>query len=220
MCLHWLHAFPYLVLTLTWEGPFLCSLFLCVLCSSCSPLYLSGDYPVICSLGKGATFPLGKGSLDPLLHVAPMPCTGSFFLVCIYLLLCGLAQGSSSGHQESQSVRHWTPISCVLPQREGSRAWGGWFGVCSSETTRLGGRFLRRHWMHFPRILGSFRRPFLTPSLWIIPHSYRNVSHLLLLLFSLFFFFKFQCSYQDILIQCPFSVTDYNRKCFYSQRNF
>ena len=86
----------------------------------CSPLYLSGDYPVICSLGKGATFPLGKGSLDPLLPVAPMPSTGSFCLVCIYLLPCGLEQGSSSGQQESQSVQHWAPIAVSFPRGRGA----------------------------------------------------------------------------------------------------
>ncbi|KAJ8789006.1 hypothetical protein J1605_022300 [Eschrichtius robustus] len=49
-----------------------------------------------------------------------MPSTGSFCLVCIYLLPCGLQQGSSSGQQESQSVQHWAPIAVSFPRGRGA----------------------------------------------------------------------------------------------------
>ena len=218
VCLHWLHASPYLVLTLTREGPFLCSLFLCEVCE-CSVLPSLPFWRLPCDLQPGE-----RGHFSPWKR-QPWPTVACCAHALYWLILSGLHLSTSVWFRTGlQLGPAGEPVcaalgtySCVLPQREGSRAWGGWVGVCSSETTRLGGRFLRRHWMHFPRILGSFRRPFLPPSVWVIPHSYRNVSHLLLLFFS--FFFKFQCSYQYILIQCPFSVTDYNRKCFYSQRN-
>lgn len=83
VCLHWLHAFPYLVLNLTWEGPFLCSLFLCEVCE-CALLPSLPFWRLPCDLQPGE-----RGHFSPWKR-QPWPTFDCCAHALYWLILSGL----------------------------------------------------------------------------------------------------------------------------------